>query len=134
MLRTFFIYVAMALGPVAMAAPPLITWGHLRFKRTALLTRGVVIELEYRSPAPDITRQVQKIRFQVPDGREFVLEEEGGKMAVGDVVDVLYDPADPRRAMLPFEKRWLVTGCVLMMGLGAFVTWLVFFVWQPLSQ
>ncbi|WP_425549389.1 DUF3592 domain-containing protein [Actinomadura miaoliensis] len=109
---------------------------RLRFRRSAVPTRGVVIgSREERTHDGSGGSFELEIRYRVPDGREFTFKEGGqSRHHDGAVVRVLYDPSRPENAHLEFTaaRAWVESAVLLV--LGAVVTWLVIFVWQPWSQ
>jgi hypothetical protein len=62
-------------------------------------TRGVVVDLRWSNHVA-----YPVVRFTTADGREVEMRGETGRdppaRRVGDVVEVLYDPADPERARI----------------------------------
>jgi len=136
MLETFFKILAVVMGPALVVSAPLMLLQRLRFRRSAVPTHGVVVgSRPERTHDGSIGSYELEVRYRVPDGREFTFRESGqGRHDDGTVVRVLYDPSRPERAHLEFTSTHAWVEAAVMAVLGAVVTWLVIFVWQPWSQ
>lgn len=79
--------------------------GSRRFRRVAQPAPGVVTDLRYRPGRGDSSGSYHPVlRFTTADGRQVDTESMYGRSPAraraGDRVTVLYDPADPTRAVL----------------------------------
>lgn len=101
-----------------------------RFRAVARQVPGVVTALSYRSDSDGGGCYYPVLRFATVEGRPVDTVSFVGRSPaparVGDHVQVLYDPADPRRARLPgFAFEVVAITCVVMglaavaVGLGA---------------
>lgn len=84
-----------------------------------VMAKGEVVELavEFMKGGPTKGTEIYRprIRFQTREGKTFVLDYHRSAtpapLAVGDQVDVLYDPADPAKAQFKdahFQLEWAI--------------------------
>ncbi|HEU0102677.1 MAG TPA: DUF3592 domain-containing protein [Mycobacteriales bacterium] len=93
-----------------------------RFAATAERVPGTVTALQYRSSG-DGGVYYPVLRFRTLDGRDIDTVAMYGRSPApartGDRVDVLYDPADPSRALLPRAGGVLLPLAFVVLGLIA---------------
>jgi hypothetical protein len=97
------------------------------FRRRALTTRASVVELRERwihhQEGPSSIIYVPVVRFVLPDGRQVESATMHGRRPaparVGDVVEVMFDPAEPTRVDLVHGSGAGVVSCVwIALGVG----------------
>lgn len=102
------------------------------FTRTAVITKGEVLDLRYRHSSgrldtDDHGYYVPLVRFSLPDGRvveaETMLGSQPAPAHHGEVVDVRYDPKEPTRVNLVQGRlaQGSTMGC-LQIGIGVVFT------------
>ena len=127
---------------LALAAVPLAWGGRARWSEGALLRHGVIVqgrvtELRYVPGNPSMTRSGRNRSRALGDSPVFEFTTRTGvtltavgsmnrkppAFAVGEVVEVAYDPADPRRANVVRELQhwrfWFVVWCSIATALAA---------------
>ena len=95
-----------------------------RLRRVGRRTSAVVVDYAYRRDLDGDPVPYPLVRFQTPDGRLVTATTDlGGSLvpAVGDQVDVLYDPHRPEQAHLDSELSDQLTSLAGRIGRGLIV-------------
>jgi hypothetical protein len=112
----------------------------LRLRRDGMRASATVRELRTRELQMRSSEQLQEdpvfapvLEFATPDGQVHRIEGDASsppRYRVGDVVSVLFDPADPGGARIEtFSGLWLgvlltAVGGALTLGVAGFILWL----------
>jgi hypothetical protein len=95
-----------------------------RLRRSGRRASAVVVDYEYRRDKDDNRVPYPLVRFQTPDGRLVTAETDlGGSVvpALGDRVDVLYDPSRPEEAHIDSQLSDRVNSIAGRVGWGLII-------------
>jgi Protein of unknown function (DUF3592) len=111
--------VAMAFGSLFVIQARLMRRKLQRLRRVGRTTSAVVVDYEYKRNSQGERTRYPRVQFQTPDGRLVTARTDfGGDFvpAVGDHVEVLFDPERPQEAHLESQLSDQVNSLIGIVG------------------
>ncbi|MEO3822536.1 DUF3592 domain-containing protein [Actinomadura sp. B10D3] len=120
----------LAAAALLVSAPAFLV-RRLGFLGRAELAYGQVAGRNVEHSGDGVSTARLQVRYRAADGREYTLEQKSEHdRKVGETVEVLYDPAEPKRAHLKFGMTYVVVMTLVMLAIGAGLGFFALMMWQ----
>lgn len=116
---------------VLLCSAPAFLVRRLGFLGRAERAYGQVASRSLEHSGDGVSTARLQIRYRATDGREYTLEQKSERdRKVGEVVEVLYDPAAPGHAYLKFGMTYVVAVTLVMLAIGVGLASFALLMWR----